>query len=191
VMVSSTSLTSMILDLRGQAGLPATLQQQFYLDCDQWDGFPSKRAELVAFLTQANVRNAMFVCGDIHAAFLSKMNAGAGNDLAVITSPAVSSQTLKEELLGQVESLGLGPAAAALVANLEAILQASNPQIVFTKTDQHGFAVVEINGQGAKATFHQIPNAEVTHDYAATPGDLAGKFSSTAYNISGGSITPA
>jgi alkaline phosphatase D len=191
VAVSSTSLTSMILDLRGQAGLPATLQQQFYLDCDQWDGFPSKRAELVAFLTQANVRNTMFVCGDIHAAFLSKLNAGAGNDLAVVTSPAISSETLKEELLSQVQSLGLGAVAAALVGNLEAVLQGSNPQIVFTKTDQHGFAVIEITAQGAKATFHQIPNTEVTHDYSATPGDLAGKFTTTAFNIAGGSITPA
>jgi len=191
VVVSSTSLTSMILDLTGQTGLPATLQQRFYLDCDQWDGFPSKRAELFAFLTQANVRNAMFVCGDIHATFLSKVSAGAGNDLAVITSPAISSQTLKEELLEQVGELGLGPAAAALVAGLEQILQLSNPQIVFAKTDQHGFAVVEITGQGAKATFHQIANTEVTHDYSATPGDLAGKFATTAYNISGGAITPA
>ena len=176
VLVSSTSLTSMILDLRSQTALPATLQQQFYLDCDQWDGFPSKRAELFAFLTQANVKNALFVCGDIHAGFVSKVNAGAGNDLPVITSPAISSQTLKEELLSQVEELGLGAAAAALVNNLEPLLQASNPQILFNATDKHGFTVVEITGQGAKATLHQIPNGEVAHDYSTTPGDLAGKF---------------
>jgi alkaline phosphatase D len=191
VLVSSTSLTSMILDLRSQTALPATLQQQFYLDCDQWDGFPSKRAELFAFLTQANVKNALFVCGDIHAGFVSKVNAGAANDLPVITSPAISSQTLKEELLSQVEELGLGAAAAALVNNLEALLQASNPQILFNATDKHGFTVVEITGQGAKATLHQIPNGEVAHDYSNTPGDLAGKFTTTSYNVSGGTIAPA
>jgi len=191
VVVSSTSLTSMILDLRNQTALPATLRQQFYLDCDQWDGFPTKRAELFGFMTQANVRNTLFVAGDIHAAFLSKVTAGTGNDLAVITSPAISSETLKEELLAQVQSLGLGAAAAALVANLEALLVASNPQILFTKADQHGFAVVEITGTGAKSTFHLIPNTEVTKDYSATPGDLAGKFTTTAFNIANGSVTPA
>lgn len=191
VLVSSTSFTSMILDLRSQTALPATLQQQFYLDCDQWDGFPSKRAELFAFLTQASVKNAIFVCGDIHAGFVSKVNAGSGNDIPVITSPAISSQTLKEELLSQVEELGLGPAAAALVNNLEPLLQASNPQILFNSTDKHGFTVVEITGQGVKATLHQIPNSEVTHDYSATSGDLAAKFTTTAYSISGGTITPA
>jgi alkaline phosphatase D len=190
VLVSSTSLTSMILDLRSQTALPATLQQQFYLDCDQWDGFPSKRAELFAFLTQANVKNALFVCGDIHAGFVSKVNAGSGNDLPVITSPAISSQTLKEELLSQVQELGLGAAAAALVNSLEGLLQASNPQILFNSTDKHGFTVVEITGQGVKATLHQIPNGEVAHDYSATPGDLAGKFTTTSYNVSGGTIAP-
>lgn len=190
VLVSSTSFTSMILDLRSQAALPATLQQQFYLDCDQWDGFPSKRAELFAFLTQVNVKNAIFVCGDIHAGFVSKVNAGSGNDLPVITSPAISSQTLKEELLSQVEELGLGAAAAALVNSLEGLLQASNPQILFNSTDKHGFTVVEITGQGVKATLHQIPNGEVTHDYSTTPGDLAGKFTTTSYNVSGGTIAP-
>ena len=191
VLVSSTSFTSMILDLRSQTALPATLQQQFYLDCDQWDGFPSKRAELTAFLAQANVKNAVIVCGDIHAGFVSKVSAGAGNDVPVITSPAISSQTLKEELLGQVEELGLGPAAAALVNNLEPLLQASNPQILFNSTDKHGFTVVEVTAQAVKATLHQIPNGEVTHDYSATPADLAGKFTTTAYTVSSGTITPA
>jgi alkaline phosphatase D len=191
VLVSSTSLTSMILDLRSQTALPATLQQQFYLDCDQWDGFPSKRAELFAFLTQANVRNTVFVCGDIHASFVSKVSVATGNDRPVITSPAISSQTLKEELLEQVNELGLGSAAEALVQNLEALLSASNPQILFNAADQHGFAVVEITGTTVTATLHQIPSAEVTHDYTANPNDLAGKFTTKVYNVSGGAISPA
>jgi alkaline phosphatase D len=191
VLVSSTSLTSMILDLRSQTALPATLQQQFYLDCDQWDGFPSKRAELFAFLAQANVRNTVFVCGDIHASFVSKVSVATGNDLPVITSPAISSQTLKEELLEQVTELGLGSAAEALVQNLEALLSASNPQILFNAADQHGFAVVEITGTSVTATLHQIPSAEVTHDYTANPNDLAGKFTTKVYNVSGGAISPA
>lgn len=82
-------------------------------------------------------------------------------------------------------------AAAALVNSLEPLLSASNPQILFNATDKHGFTVVEVTGQNVKATLHQIPNSEVTHDYSATPGDLAGKFTTTAYSISGGTIAPA
>ena len=190
ILASSTSFTSMVLDLRAQTALPATLQQQFYLDCDQWDGFPSKRAELFAFLTQANVRNAVIVCGDIHGGFVSKVTVSAGNDLPVVTAPAISSQTLKEELLEQVNELGLGPAAAALVQNLELLLTASNPQILYNTTDKHGFAVLEVSGSGVKATLYEIPSSEVTHDYTANPGDLAGKFTTTAFNVAGGAITP-
>lgn len=189
VLASSTSLSSMLLDLRSQTSLPALLQQQFYLDVDQWDGFPNKRNELFGPAALAAVRNAIFCCGDIHAGFVSKIAAGTGNDLPVITSPQISSQSLKEELATQAAGLGLGALGAQLVGNLEAILKASNPDILYTKCDVQGFAVVELSATTAKGTFHMIPNTEVRTDYSKKPGELAGKFTTVAFNLGGGSVT--
>jgi alkaline phosphatase D len=191
VLASSTSLSSMILDLRTQTALPATLQQQFYLDADQWDGFPDKRAELFGPTALASVKNAIFCCGDIHGGFVSKIAAGTGNDLPVITSPSISSQTLKEELLSQARELGLGPVGDALVNNLEGLLKAGNADIVFVKTDVQGFAVVEIAGTSAKGTLYMIPNTEVLVDYSKKPTELAAKFTTQAFTLSGGAVTAA
>jgi alkaline phosphatase D len=189
VVASSTSLSSMLLDLRTQTQLPATLQQQFYLDCDQWDGFPDKRNELYGPTALASVHNAIFCCGDIHGGFVSKIAAGTGNDLPVITSPSISSQTIKEELFTQAAELGLGQAGKDLVAQLEAVLKASNPDIVFVQGDVQGFAVVEIAGTTAKGTMYMIPNTEVTVDYSKKPADLAAKFTAKAFTLSGGAVT--
>ena len=189
VVASSCSLSSMILDLRAQTQLPATLQQQFYLDCDQWDGFPDKRNDLFGPTALASVKNAIFCCGDIHGGFVSKISAGAGNDLPVITSPSISSQTIKEELYTQAAELGLGQAGKDLVAKLELVLKASNPDIVFVQGDVQGFAVVEIAGASAKGTLYLIANTEVTTDYSKKPGELAAKFTTKAFTLSGGAVT--
>ena len=191
VLVSSVSFTSMTLDLRQKTALPALLRQQFYFDVDHWDGFPTKRREFYGFLTASNVKNTIFVCGDIHAGFVGKVNAGAGNDLAVITSPAISSGTLQQEIASAAAALNLGAAGAGLVAQLDAVLKDSNTEILTARTDQHGFAVVEVGATGAKATLHLIPAAEITNDYSSKAGDLAGKFTTADFNIAGGVITAA
>ncbi|HEY1904739.1 MAG TPA: alkaline phosphatase D family protein, partial [Myxococcaceae bacterium] len=64
VLVSSVSLVSMQLNLAGIAGVPAQFARAFYFDVDQWDGFPNKRAELLARL--AGVQNLIALSGDIH-----------------------------------------------------------------------------------------------------------------------------
>jgi alkaline phosphatase D len=190
VMVSSTSLTPMTINLTAQP-VPALLKQVFYLDCDEWDGFPNKRAEFIAWITANQVKNLAFVCGDIHGGFMSKIAAGTGNDIPVLTSPAISSQTFKEEIRAQAAALNLGATGDALVNQLETILTSSNPEILFTQTDVHGFAVVEVDASGIKSTQHLIPYAEVTTDYSAKPAELAAKFTTKAYSYANGVISAA
>ena len=167
--------------------------RNLYFDVDQWDGFPNKRAELIGWMKANNVRNTLLVCGDVHAGFASKIVLGAGNELPVVTAPAISSQTLGEELHDQAVPL-LGSAIAdALIAQIDGLLKASNQTsampIDFVKTDVHGFAVVEIDGSGAKTTLHMIPHTEVTTDYAQTPSALAAKFSTKVWTYAGGTVT--
>jgi alkaline phosphatase D len=175
--------------------VPALFKQDFLFDCDQWDGFPNKRAELIAWMQASNVRNTLLVCGDIHAGFASKIVLGAGNELPVVTAPAISSKTLNEELYDQAVLL-LGKAIAdQLLPQLDVLLKDSNQEpampIDFAKTDVHGFAVVEVDGSGARTTLHMIAHSEVTTDYAQTPSALAAKFTTKVWTYSGGTITAA
>src|SRR5262249_20381899 len=97
VVVNSTSLTSMVLDLTGQtpglppqfqailAQLPAELRNRFYLNVDQMDGFPAFTGALLSLYAQRG--DVALVAGDIHASFATEHAGGVWE----FTGPAVSS----------------------------------------------------------------------------------------------------
>ncbi|HZH75789.1 MAG TPA: alkaline phosphatase D family protein [Archangium sp.] len=189
VVLSSVSLTSMVWDLTDVTEAPANLRTRFYFNADQWDGFPNKRAELLKYLRDNNVRNALFISGDIHASFAS-----VEQGVPALTAPAISSTPVKGLAGGAVISAGF-PATSAVyrrvVTEMDATLRASNPGIVFTDTDAHGFTVLEVRADEALATFHLIPSTEVRTNHADTAEALGAKFFRKDLRIRDGVITDA
>ncbi|WP_309895276.1 alkaline phosphatase D family protein [Archangium sp.] len=189
VVLSAVSLTSMVWDLTDVTEAPANLRTRFYFNADQWDGFPNKRAELLKSLRDNNVRNSLFISGDIHASFAS-----VEQGVPALTTPAISSTPVKGLAGGAVIGAGF-PATSAVyrrvVTEMDATLRASNPGIVFTDTDAHGFAVLEVRADEALATFHLIPSTEVRTNHADTAEALGAKFSRKDLRIRDGVITDA
>jgi alkaline phosphatase D len=189
VVVSSVSLTSMVWDLTTVAEAPENLRTRFYFNADQWDGFPNKRTELLKYLRDNNVRNALFISGDIHASFAS-----VEQEVPTLTTPAISSTAVKELAAGAVVAAGFPPTSAVyrrVVTEMDATLRASNPGIAFTDTDAHGFVVLEARADEALATFHLIPSAEVGTNHADNADALGAKFSHKDLRIRDGAITEA
>jgi alkaline phosphatase D len=190
VVVSSVSFTSLVWDLRQKTDIPdATLRQRFYFNVDQWDGFPTKRKELLTTLKASNV-NALVLSGDIHASYAS-----VEEGIPSLTGPAISSGTV-QQLAGNAV-LGAGYYAGSaiyhhVVANLDATLKAGNPNLVFSDSTEHGFLVVDVQGEQAVATYHLIPSPEVDKDYSKrTPEELQRKFKTQSFRIQNGAITAA
>jgi len=189
VVVSSVSLTAMVWDLTDVTEAPANLRTRFYFNADQWDGFPNKRAELLKYLRDNNVRNTLFISGDIHSSFAS-----VEQGVPTLTTPAISSTPVKDLAGGAVIGAGF-PATSAVyrrvVTEMDATLRASNPGIVFTNTDAHGFVVLEVRADEALATFHLIPSSEVRINHADDAEALGTKFSRKDLRIRDGAITEA
>lgn len=188
VIVSSVSLTAMIFDLSQKTDIPdPNLRQTFYFNADQWDGFPTKKQELLGFMRQ-NVPNSLFISGDIHASFAS-----VESGVPTLTAPAISSGSIKE--LAGLAVIGAGyargsPVYQYVVAELEQSMQAANPGMRFVNGDAHGFVVLEVKANEAIATFHLIPSSEIAKDYSLrTPEELTAKFSSKRFRIQNGDIT--
>jgi alkaline phosphatase D len=192
VLVSSTSMTSMKWNLTSK-NVPALYKTNFYFDVDQWDGFPDKRAELLAFI-EGSAPRTLVVGGDVHASFLSK--GGPTGKVALFTSAAISSQHLGEEIRDAVVSAGFPEGTSIyteVVVNLEPLLKESEPSIVDVDTASHGFLVLEVGSGAAKGTFHRIPASEVTVDYSQPSAPpLASKFTTSAFTVQqDGTIAPA
>ncbi len=189
VVVSSVSFTSLIWDLKSKTDIPdATLRQSFYFNADQWDGFPTKRKELLGFLTSNNVSNALFISGDIHASYAS-----VEEGVPSLTAPAISSGSVKELAGNAVVGAGYAsgsPLYRYVVAEMDQTLKASNPGITFANSDAHGFVVLEVKPNEAVAAFHLIPSTEVNKDYSLKPSsELEQKFTRQNVRVQDGTIT--
>ncbi|HEY1333264.1 MAG TPA: alkaline phosphatase D family protein [Myxococcaceae bacterium] len=194
-LVSSVSLVSMQLNLTGIPGVPAQFARAFYFDVDQWDGFPNKRAELLGKL--AGVQNLVALSGDIHGTFAGNESA-ASPKIALLTAPAISSQTVGEEVGAAVTTFSSDPAFQpggavyeALVNNLPQLFQTSTGgAIKFVDTSSHGFLKLGVEETQIRASFVLIPASEVTVDYSKQPaGALQGKVTVVELGVAGGVIT--
>ena len=194
-LISSVSLVSMQLDLTGIPGVPPEFARAFYFDVDQWDGFPNKRAELLARL--AGVQNLVALSGDIHGTFAGNESATSPK-IALLTAPAISSQTVGEEVGAAVTTFSPDPAFQpggavyeALVNGLPQLFQASTGgAIKFVDTSSHGFLRLNVGQSQIRAIFSLIPTSEVTVDYSKQPaGALQAKVTLVEFGVAGGAIT--
>ncbi|HZJ53558.1 MAG TPA: alkaline phosphatase D family protein [Myxococcaceae bacterium] len=196
VLVSSVSLVSMQLNLTGVPGVPAQFARAFYFDVDQWDGFPNKRAELLGRLSA--VQNLIGLSGDIHGTFAGNEKASSPK-IALLTAPAISSQTVGEEVGAAVTTFSSDPAFQpggavyeALVNGLPQLFQASTGgALKLVDTSSHGFLALAVDGTKARATFTLIPATEITVDYSRQPADaLEAKVTTATFDVAGGQLTP-
>ncbi|QSQ18041.1 alkaline phosphatase D family protein [Myxococcus landrumensis] len=189
IIVSSVSMTSMVFDLSQKMDIPdPTLRQTFYFNVDQWDGFPTKKQELLKFVRDNQVQNALFISGDIHASFAS-MEGGVPS----LTAPAISSGSIKE--LAGMAVIGAGYLQGSavhryVVAELNESLAAGNPGMRYVNGDAHGFVILELKGAEALASYHLIPSTEVVKDYSLkTDAELDARFTRVDFRVTNGAIT--
>ncbi|HZW88974.1 MAG TPA: alkaline phosphatase D family protein, partial [Myxococcaceae bacterium] len=195
VLISSVSLVSMQLNLTGIPDVPPEFARAFYFDVDQWDGFPNKRAELLARL--AGVQNLIALSGDIHGSFAGNEKASSPK-IALLTAPAISSETIGEQVATAVTTFSSDPAFQpggsvyeALVQHLPQLFQlATAGALKLVDTSSHGFLTVAVDATKARATFTFIPADQVTTDYSKKPADLAAQVTTAAFDVAGGQLTP-
>jgi alkaline phosphatase D len=189
LIVSSVSMSALMLDLRAKMDIPdPSLRQRYYFTTDQWDGFPTKKKELLTYVKD-NASNAVFISGDIHASFAS-----VEEGVPTLTAPAISSSSIKEEAATAVQGAGFAPGSAIfryIAVETDQTLREANPRLAYTDSDRHGFVLVEVKSNELLATYHLIPSSEVHKDYTKrADAELQGKFTTRTLRVQDNTITP-
>ncbi len=177
---SSVSFSPLIFDLsasRADSGLsllegvldseaiPAALKQRFYLEADQWDGFPQFKSSFVDnVMSQFGV---ISLGGDVHSSYVTehKPNAVTGKRSFNFTTSSVSSGTFGSFLengMNQIfAQLGEVPAALSdLPFYFDPLVQSATKRdditddMVFSRMWEHGVAIVEVDAEQVLVNFH-------------------------------------
>jgi alkaline phosphatase D len=179
---SSVSFTPLVFDLsanRADSGLsileavlnsesvPSALKQRFYLEADQWDGFPQYKSSFVDnVLSQFGV---ISLGGDVHSCYVTehKANAVTGNKSFNFTTSSVSSGTFGSFLENGMNDLlsqagDIDPQVAQLPYYFDTLVKTATKRddisddLTFSRMWEHGVAIVEVDAEQVLVNFHNV-----------------------------------
>lgn len=156
------------------AAVGQTAQQVESQFLDIWDGYPAERQKVIAHLSQNNIDNTIFVTGDFHSTFAFDIadtvvdeansyapvsnynpNTGAGSVAVEFATPSITSANFDEntDLLTATifQSQVNAPLPAAFGGNNP------NPHLKYADLIQHGYFVLDITADSAKANYYYTP----------------------------------
>ena len=145
--------------------IPAALKQRFYLEADQWDGFPQFKSSFVDnVMSQFGV---ISLSGDVHSSYITehKANAATGKKSFNFTTSSISSGTFGSFLengmnqifaqLGDVpESISNLPFFFDTLVNTATKRTDIQDDLVFSRMWEHGVAIVEVDAEQVLVSLH-------------------------------------
>ncbi|MFJ7207626.1 alkaline phosphatase D family protein [Streptomyces sp. NPDC098789] len=136
------------------------------INVDQWDGYTDDRAELLGHLSGQNIKNTVFLTGDIHMAW--------ANDVPLTAATYPFSKSAAVEFVvtsvtsDNIDDLLHVPAdTASLVA--ETAIKAANRHVKWLDMDAHGYGVLDVTAERSQMDYYVIsdktkPNATSAWD---------------------------
>jgi alkaline phosphatase D len=180
------TLNRMWLDLRQR--LPAPFNQQFVLDADAWDGYPSHRADLVGFLKERAIANVVAVTGDLHSfecgVVRDDPDPSVGTPVLVdFVGAGISSESLYDAFRRE---LGYPPLdrVFSLPDDFARLMRSQNPDLAYADFGAQGYAVATVTQAQFSVVFTKVKPL----DGANAPAEpLAGR---TRITLAAGSTQP-
>ena len=125
---------------------------------DGWDGYPPARERLLRAIAQAPGGNVLSLGGDVHRHVAAQLRVRSNDE----RSPIVGSEFVSSS----ITSRGLSEAMTALV-------RASNPDLLHARSDERGYALIELNSRSATCDFRATPFPADTRARLATQATFA------------------
>jgi len=155
------------------------------VNADQWDGYNYQRQKLIKFISDNNIKNVVFLTGDIHSAWFSEIENTSGNPIATefvgtsVTSPGLD---VIETALGQIPQWLLN----SLGGSIPAVLEFFNSHMKYINIEDHGYMILTVNNNKAQGdlVFMEREDTIYNEDYATswyTPNNNSAMLQASGY----------
>ena len=185
---NSNMITQMKIDLSDMS-VNESFQKKFLMSAEDWSGMPNASDRILT--TLESVENVVAVTGDRHAFFAATPHVRNDPDTRIVefTASAISSTTYRTMLVNTADSdPALAAAGAAMLGSIigDLILdpgKAPSPHIGHASPDQHGFGVVEANGDELLNTYYEIEYQKAKEELDGNAADFAEQFSMPLFRV--------
>lgn len=135
---------------------------------DIWDGYPAERDSLIAYFRAQELKNLVFVAGDIHSSFGLDINelptdtsrynpaTGKGSVAVEFVTPSITSANFDENIgptLTEVLELCVNQPCPFIGS-----LTNPNPHVKFTDLDRHGYLILDLQAGQAQGDWFYVQN---------------------------------
>ncbi|MFN8309202.1 MAG: alkaline phosphatase D family protein [Chitinophagales bacterium] len=129
------------------------------LNLDQWDGYPEERKKVLNYIKNNDVKNVVFLTGDIHTSW--------GNDVPIdrllYDSVTHNNSAAVEFVTTSVTSPGLTNANNSLFPTIVQF----NPHVRFAELEKKGYVLLDINKQRTQGDWYSMSTVS-NKNYTAT-----------------------
>lgn len=124
---------------------------------DQWDGYPAERERLLRDIEEHEVRNTVFLSGDIHSAWAIDLKHEVEDPEADSVAVEFATTSLTSENLD--DEMGWEPRTKSL--EVENKIIEDNPHIHWSELDSHGYVVIDVRPERVQADWFFVDQIEV------------------------------
>jgi alkaline phosphatase D len=132
-----------------------------YIGFDSWQGYVAERTELLRHIESQNIKDVVFVTGDIHTIIAGDVRVNGTDSKAVAT----------EFVGGSISSQGLGEGGGGIIPGadpfnpntpqaIKDLLFDANPWVKDADTDHHGYGVVKATSTSLECRLRRIATAK-------------------------------
>ncbi|MCG2586170.1 alkaline phosphatase [Massilia sp. TS11] len=155
---NEVTLNRMWVDLRQMA--PAPYNQQYVVNADCWDGYPSARKDLMSFLKAQNIQNVVAITGDLHAfqcgVIRDNPDPAVGSPVAVdFVAAGISSSSFYQYIKAGAQGTPL-TALVASPATFDGLIRGNNPDFAYVDHDAQGYAVATVTPSAMTVLFNKV-----------------------------------
>jgi alkaline phosphatase D len=131
---------------------------------DQWDGYTADRRELFRHIRDHNIKDTVFLTGDIHSAWACDLPRDAGR---YPLSPSVATELVCSSVTSNNLDDILGTPERTTSLAIEAAVQAANRHVRYLDFDRHGFSVLDVTPARVQMDWYAISDRSDPHATAA------------------------
>ena len=109
------------------------------LNCDQWDGYPAERKRVYDHIMQHNIKDVVFITGDIHSSWASDLPYPDSTYVAATGAGSVATEFIGSS----ITSPGVPGVNATLIESID-------PYFKYVDLTLHGYGLLDVNKQRAQ-----------------------------------------
>ncbi len=134
---------------------------------DSWDGYPAEKNRLKRHIVDHSIRDIIFLTGDTHASWAMEVATAVPATYDPVTSKGAFAVEFGTPSISAANNNERNPTDE--VRKSEEILMRTNPHIKYTNNRDHGYMLLTLTTQAAKAEWYYVETLRV-RDQAAFKG---------------------